>query len=59
LTAAPFRIAIIGHGLMGRTGMTFARDRRVFADGALVAARWLSGRTGMYTMEDVFAAENS
>lgn len=31
-----------------------ARDRRVFADGALVAARWLAGRTGgVYTMRDV------
>lgn len=30
-----------------------ARDRRVFADGALVAARWLVGRTGIYTMRDV------
>jgi 4-hydroxy-tetrahydrodipicolinate reductase len=30
-----------------------ARDRRVFADGALLAARWLRGRTGSYTMVDV------
>ena len=30
-----------------------ARDRRVFADGALLAARWLRGRTGWYTMDDV------
>ena len=30
-----------------------ARDRRVFADGALVAARWLAGRTGVFTMDDV------
>jgi len=30
-----------------------ARDRRVFADGALRAAEWLSGRQGMYTMHDV------
>jgi 4-hydroxy-tetrahydrodipicolinate reductase len=30
-----------------------ARDRRVFADGALLAARWLSGRQGTYTMVDV------
>jgi 4-hydroxy-tetrahydrodipicolinate reductase len=36
-----------------------ARDRRVFADGALVAARWLSGRTGVYTIADVFAVENT
>lgn len=34
-----------------------ARDRRVFADGALVAARWLAGqrRPGVYTMQDVLA----
>jgi 4-hydroxy-tetrahydrodipicolinate reductase len=30
-----------------------ARDRRVFADGALLAARWLVGRRGVFTMHDV------
>ena len=30
-----------------------ARDRRVFADGALLAARWLVGRKGVFTMQDV------
>lgn len=30
-----------------------ARDRRVFADGALVAARWLIGRRGTFTMDDL------
>jgi 4-hydroxy-tetrahydrodipicolinate reductase len=30
-----------------------ARDRRVFADGALQAARWLVGRRGWFTMDDV------
>ena len=30
-----------------------ARDRRVFAEGALVAAAWLIGRTGVFTMRDV------
>lgn len=35
-----------------------ALDRRVFADGALVAARWLQGRKGMYTMDDVFELED-
>lgn len=30
-----------------------ARDRRVFAHGALVAARWLAGRRGIYTFDDV------
>jgi 4-hydroxy-tetrahydrodipicolinate reductase len=32
-----------------------ARDRRVFADGALRAARWLPGRRGLFTFGDVFA----
>ena len=30
-----------------------ARDRRVFADGALVAARWLIGRVGVFGMDDL------
>jgi 4-hydroxy-tetrahydrodipicolinate reductase len=30
-----------------------ARDRRVFAEGALVAAEWLIGRRGVFTMKDV------
>lgn len=30
-----------------------ARDRRVFAEGALLAARWLVGRTGIFQMKDV------
>lgn len=30
-----------------------ARDRRGFASGALVAARWITGRTGWYSMQDV------
>lgn len=30
-----------------------ARDRRVFADGALLAARWLCGKQGVFTMQDV------
>ena len=30
-----------------------ARDRRVFADGALLAARWLIGKRGVFTMQDV------
>lgn len=29
------------------------RDRRVFAEGALMAAGWLIGRTGVFTMQDV------
>jgi 4-hydroxy-tetrahydrodipicolinate reductase len=30
-----------------------ARDRRGFASGALVAAQWIKGRTGWYSMQDV------
>lgn len=30
-----------------------ARDRRGFARGALLAARWIQGRTGWYSMADV------
>jgi len=30
-----------------------ARDRRVFADGALRAAAWIRGRRGVFTMRDV------
>ena len=30
-----------------------ARDRRVFADGALLAASWLRTKTGAFTMDDV------
>jgi len=30
-----------------------ARDRRVFADGAISAAEWLQGRKGVFTMRDV------
>ncbi len=32
-----------------------ARDRRVFAEGALMAARWLVGRTGVFSMQDLLA----
>ena len=32
-----------------------ARDRRVFAEGALVAAGWLIGKQGIFTMRDVLA----
>jgi 4-hydroxy-tetrahydrodipicolinate reductase len=35
-----------------------ARDRRVFAAGALVAARWLVGRRGVFTMQDVISAQS-
>ena len=30
-----------------------ARDRRVFADGAIAAAEWLEGRKGVFTMSDL------
>jgi 4-hydroxy-tetrahydrodipicolinate reductase len=33
-----------------------ARDRRVFAEGALTAAAWLPGRVGVFSMRDVLAA---
>lgn len=32
------------------------RDRRVFAEGALIAADWLIGRPGVYTMRDMLEA---
>ena len=32
-----------------------ARDRRVFAEGALVAAAWLIGKRGVFSMRDVLA----
>ena len=35
-----------------------ARDRRVFAEGALVAARWLIGRRGAFTMRDVLESSS-
>ncbi|MEP6765939.1 MAG: dihydrodipicolinate reductase C-terminal domain-containing protein [Gemmatimonadaceae bacterium] len=46
---APFEQVRISHE---------ARDRRVFADGALVAARWLAQKTtpGLYTMRDVIGS---
>jgi 4-hydroxy-tetrahydrodipicolinate reductase len=30
-----------------------ARDRKVFAAGALAAARWIAGRKGVFTMDDM------
>jgi 4-hydroxy-tetrahydrodipicolinate reductase len=33
--------------------MHLARDRRVFAEGALKAADWLIGKKGVFTMRDV------
>jgi 4-hydroxy-tetrahydrodipicolinate reductase len=37
----------------------FARDRRVFAEGAVRAAAWLIGRKGVFTMKDVLSAETT
>jgi 4-hydroxy-tetrahydrodipicolinate reductase len=34
-----------------------ARDRRGFASGALLAARWIRGREGWYSMADVLKAQ--
>ena len=36
-----------------------ARDRRVFAEGALVAAAWLIGKRGVFTMRDVLQHPSS
>lgn len=33
------------------------RDRRVFADGALAAARWITGRTGVFGMRDLLSTK--
>ncbi len=33
------------------------RDRRVFAAGALLAAEWLIGKTGVFTLDDVLTNE--
>ena len=35
-----------------------ARDRRVFAEGALTAARWIIGRRGVFTMRDLLEMES-
>ncbi len=34
-----------------------ARDRRVFALGAITAARWIAGRRGVFTLDDMLASE--
>jgi 4-hydroxy-tetrahydrodipicolinate reductase len=33
-----------------------ARDRRVFATGALTAARWLVGKHGVFTLDDMLGS---
>ena len=35
-----------------------ARDRRGFASGALLAAKWINGRTGWYSMQDVLGVRS-
>jgi 4-hydroxy-tetrahydrodipicolinate reductase len=44
----PFEQIRLGH---------MARDRRVFADGALRAAEWVRGRQGVFTMRDVLGLQ--
>jgi 4-hydroxy-tetrahydrodipicolinate reductase len=36
-----------------------ARDRQIFAAGALAAAEWLPGRTGVFTFEDMLFGETA
>lgn len=45
---APFEQILLRHE---------ARDRRVFAAGALTAAAWLIGRRGVFTMRDMLTAD--
>ena len=44
---APFETIRIAH---------VARDRRVFAEGAIVAAKWLVGKKGVFTMKDLLSS---
>jgi 4-hydroxy-tetrahydrodipicolinate reductase len=45
---------LIFDGLYEQVSLThLARDRRVFAEGALAAADWLVGKRGVFTMRDV------
>ncbi len=45
---APFETIRLAH---------IARDRRVFAEGAIVAAKWLVGKQGVFTMKDVIQSK--
>jgi 4-hydroxy-tetrahydrodipicolinate reductase len=45
---APFETIRLAH---------VARDRRVFAEGAIVAAKWLVGKHGVFTMKDVIQSK--
>ena len=44
---APFETIRLAH---------VARDRRVFAEGAIVAAKWLVGKKGVFTMKDLLSS---
>jgi 4-hydroxy-tetrahydrodipicolinate reductase len=44
---APFETIRVAH---------VARDRRVFAEGAIVAAKWLVGKKGVFTMKDLLSS---
>lgn len=46
---APFETIRLAH---------VARDRRVFAEGAIVAAKWLIGKRGIFTMKDVIQSKS-
>jgi 4-hydroxy-tetrahydrodipicolinate reductase len=47
---------LIFDGLFEQLSLTHvARDRRVFAEGALQAAGWLAGKKGVFTMRDVLS----
>lgn len=50
---------VLFDGLFEQITLTHtARDRLVFADGALVAAEWLRKRTGVFSMADVLGLEH-
>lgn len=52
--AVPGTHELLFDGLFEQISLThIARDRRVFAEGALKAADWLAGRSGVFTMRDV------
>jgi 4-hydroxy-tetrahydrodipicolinate reductase len=49
---------LIFDGLYEQLSLThLARDRRVFAEGALAAADWLVGKRGVFTMRDVLSLQ--
>jgi 4-hydroxy-tetrahydrodipicolinate reductase len=49
---------LIFDGLYEQLSLTHvARDRRVFAEGALAAADWLVGKRGVFTMRDMLSLD--